>query len=122
MFFNKQTPKNIGDQAESMAENYLRNKKIKIIERNFRAKTGEIDLIADHQGTVVFIEVKFRKSTNFGEPFETVTRSKQRKIIQTSQIYLQKNPKLANKACRFDVISIHNKDINWIKNAFDTSS
>jgi len=122
MQFGKKTTKNIGDHAESIAENFLIENKLKIIAKNYRIKTGEIDLIADDKGTIAFVEVKFRKSNNFGQPFETVTHSKQRKIIRTAQSYLQKHPKLANKACRFDVISIHNQDINWIQNAFDTSS
>ena len=122
MLFSNQSTKNIGDQAESTAEKFLVTKNVKIIEQNYRIKAGEIDLIADDKGTIVFIEVKYRKSNNFGQPFETVTRSKQQKIIRTAQSYLQKHPKLANKACRFDVISIHNQDINWIQNAFDTTS
>jgi len=121
-FFNKPTSKAIGDNAESMAEHFLKKKGIIIIEKNYRDLPGEIDLIADDHGVLVFIEVKFRKSTNFGQPFETVTRAKQQKIIRTAQSYLQKHPKLANKACRFDVISIHNQDVNWIPNAFDTTT
>lgn len=122
MLFGKQSSKDIGDQAESMAEAFLTNKNIKIIEKNYRIKAGEIDLIADDQGTLAFIEVKYRKSKHYGQPFETVTYPKQQKIIRTAQSYLQKHPGLANKACRFDVISIHNQDIDWIKNAFDTTS
>ena len=115
------TTKNIGDQAESVAERFLTKNQLKILDKNLRAYTGEIDIIADDQGTLVFIEVKYRKSVSFGQPFETVTRAKQKKIIRTAQYYLQKHPKLANKACRFDVISIHNNNINWIKDAFDTT-
>lgn len=119
MFFNKPTTKSIGDTAESIAENFLIKNKLSIIEKNYRMKTGEIDLIANDQDTLVFIEVKYRKSTRFGHPLEMVTPGKQKKIIRTSQLYLQKHPKLSNKACRFDVISIHNQEIDWIKNAFD---
>jgi len=121
-FFNKPTSKTIGDNAESMAEHFLIKQGITVIEKNYRDFPGEIDLIAEDQDTLVFIEVKFRKSTNFGQPFEAVTRAKQKKIIRTAQSYLQKHPKLANKACRFDVISIHNQDVNWIPNAFDTTT
>ena len=121
MFLSK-TTKKIGDQAEDIAESFLIKNKLKIIERNYRFKAGEIDLIADDKGTLTFIEVKYRKSDSFGQPFETVTRSKQQKIIRTAEYFLQKHPKLSNKACRFDVVSIHNEDINWIQNAFDTTS
>ncbi|HFE36990.1 MAG TPA: YraN family protein [Gammaproteobacteria bacterium] len=116
------TTKAIGNQAESVAEAFLKKKQLKILKKNFRSPVGEIDIIAKDHETLVFVEVKFRKSADFGQPYETVTRAKQRKIIRTAQWYLQKHPKLANKACRFDVISIHQDDINWIQNAFDTTS
>ncbi len=118
----KLTSKDVGDKAELMAEHFLKKQGVTIIEKNYRDSPGEIDLIADDLGTLVFIEVKFRKSTNFGQPFETVTRVKQQKIIRTAESYLQKHPQLANKACRFDVISIQDQDINWIPNAFDTTT
>jgi len=122
VIFNKTSTKTIGDQAESTAEKFLQNNKLKIIERNYRSRLGEIDIIAEDKGTLVFIEVKFRKSISHGLPYETVTASKQCKIIRTAESYLQKSRCSSNKACRFDVISIHNQDINWIKNAFDTTN
>jgi len=114
------TSKNIGDMGEEKARNFLKKNNIKILETNFKCKLGEIDIIAKDSSSLIFIEVKYRKSDKFGAPFETVTRHKQRKIILTAQLYLQKHPKLANKACRFDVISIHQNDINWIQDAFNT--
>ncbi len=111
--------KKIGDQAEDYACDYLQKKNIAILQRNFRFKTGEIDIIAKDKNTILFIEVKFRKSIHFGEPFEFVTPQKQHKIIQTAQLYLQKNNKLADHDCRFDVISIHNDKLTWLKNAFE---
>lgn len=121
MLFKKNT-KAIGDSAEELACNFLKKNKIKILERNFRVHTGEIDIIAREKDTIIFIEVKFRKNSNFGHPFESVTPTKQQKIIQTAQFFLQKHQTLSNYNCRFDVISIENSDINWIKNAFDATN
>jgi len=119
MLFNKKNTSEIGSSAETLAANYLADQGLKIIERNFSAKTGEIDLIALDEKTLVFIEVKFRKSARFGQPYETVTHSKQQKIIRTAQTFLQKNKKHTKKACRFDIISILNDDITWFKHAFE---
>lgn len=119
MWPRKRTTSEIGKQAENKAADYLVQRGLSIIEENFRAKTGEIDLIAEDGKTLVFVEVKFRKNDRFGQPFETVTHSKQQKIIRTAQSYLQLNKKQANKACRFDIISILNDDITWLKDAFE---
>ncbi len=119
MLFRKKTTTEIGSSAENLAADYLSKQGLKIIHKNFRAKTGEIDLIAQDQDTLVFVEVKFRKNAHFGQPYETVTPGKQRKIIRTAQSFLQKNKKHANKACRFDIISILDTEITWMKHAFE---
>jgi len=106
--------------GEERAQNFLKKSGVRILNTNFKCKLGEIDIIAADNNTLLFIEVKYRKSDKFGDPSETVTYHKQKKIILTAQLYLQKHPKLANKACRFDVISIHQNDINWIQDAFNT--
>ncbi len=73
---------------KNISENYLKNLGYKILEKNFRCKCGEIDLIAMHKGYVCFIEVKTRYGINFGIPAESVTYSKQRKIYKTAQVYI----------------------------------
>jgi len=118
-FFGK-TSKEIGDIGESKARSFLEDNGAKIIESNFTCKTGEIDIIAISDDTLLFVEVKYRKNNNFGDAAEMVTARKQKKIILTAQWYLQKHSRLANKACRFDVISIHQNEINWIQDAFGT--
>jgi len=120
MFFSKNT-KTTGDKAEDIACKHLTKNKINIIERNFKNRSGEIDIIALDKDTLLFVEVKYRKSDSHGQPYENVTAQKQHKIIQTAEYYLQKNPRLSHNDCRFDVISIHNNDITWLKNAFDAS-
>jgi len=115
----RKTTKSIGDHGEEQARNYLKKHNVRIVESNFKCKAGEIDIIAMHHDSILFVEVKYRKQIGYGTPAEMVTRAKQKKIISTAQLYLQKHPELANKACRFDVISIHQNDINWIQDAFN---
>ena len=123
MLFQRKEKKNtsdIGKSAENRAAIYLEEHGLSIVNRNYSAKTGEIDLIALENGPVlVFVEVKFRKSAQFGQPYETVTTSKQAKIIRTAQTFLLKHKKYANYACRFDIISILNDEITWLKHAFE---
>ena len=82
----------------------------------FKARTG---MTASDDKTLIFIEVKYRKSANFGTAQEMVSKSKQQKIINTANIFLEQNPQYQNYECRFDVIAINNNDIEWIKSAFN---
>ena len=115
--------KDIGALGEDISKNYLNNLGYKILDRNFRCKCGEIDLIATNKGYICFIEVKTRYGTNFGIPAESVISSKQHKIYKTAQVYiLMKN--IMNSNFRFDVIEVmlnsENADflINHIEDAF----
>jgi len=93
-------------------------------ESNFLAKTGEIDIIMLDGDTLVFIEVRFRKKLGFGSAAETVTYSKQKKLIKTAQLYMLKRFKTVDIPCRFDVVGIDYcpknqlQETTWIKNAF----
>lgn len=88
---------------------------------------GEIDLIMQDTDYLVFIEVRFRKSSYFGTAVETVTVQKQRRLIRTAEYFLMQHPGLAELPCRFDVIGIeldkntHQPEYTWLKNAFDLS-
>lgn len=117
--FSGTTSTDVGHSAENIAADYLNKQGMQIVERNFRSKSGEIDLIALDKATLVFVEVKFRKNADYGQPYEAVTYRKQKKIIQTAQWFLQSNKKYRNKACRFDIISILNTEITWLKQAFE---
>mgnify|MGYP005991257709 CR=1 FL=1 len=121
---NKITTKLQGDIYEQVALDYLLKQKLTLIDRNFNCKLGEIDLIMQEQEFIVFIEVKYRKSTSFGEASEMVSPTKQKKICKTAQIYLQKHGlNEYNTFCRFDVVSIKgpaaSTEITWLKNAFN---
>ena len=94
----------LGGKAEKLAEDFLRQKGYRILEKNYRVSCGEIDLIAS-KNQLVFVEVKARISTRYGLPQEAVTVSKQRQIIRVAQWYLQAQ-KWQDKETRFDVIAV----------------
>jgi len=95
----------IGDFGESAAADYLRQAEYEILERKYRLKIGEIDIIAKQNNIFVFIEVKTRRSTRYGFPAEAVTYRKQQKILSTAQCYLKQIGQ-NNACCRFDVMEI----------------
>ena len=111
-----------GEKSESIAVSYLKKQGYKIIEQNYRTKLGEIDIIAKEKDIIAFIEVKSRKSKNFGNPKWAVTPKKQRTISMVALQYL-KTTMQSNVKARFDVVSIissnDNPSIEIIKNAFE---
>jgi putative endonuclease len=110
----------IGNQYETLAKQYLQRQGLHFLDQNFLTKVGEIDLIFQQGETIVFVEVKYRKNDKFGSAAEMVTRTKMRKLVKTAQIWLsQKRRAAQNIDYRFDVIAIHDngRDINWIQNA-----
>ncbi len=112
--------KKIGSYGEKMAVKYLIINNYAIKHVNFRCKLGEIDIIAEKDNIIVFIEVKTRKNKKYGYPCESVTKRKQQKIIKTAQFYINKN-NVKDKQFRFDVIEIfmgNSNNINHICNAF----
>jgi len=114
----------IGNLAEDMACQYLLKQKMTLIQRNYRCRQGEIDLIMLDAAQLVFVEVRSRRSTKFGSGAETVDARKQRKLIATASHYLQKYDARSKQSSRFDVISINTSasdaQILWIKDAFQT--
>ena len=112
----------VGNNGEQEACNYLKSNNYTIMNRNFRCRSGEIDIIANDDSTneLVFIEVKTRKNFHYGMPAEAVTRKKQKHIVSATKYYLFIN-KINNKRfIRFDVIEVINANktiINHIKNA-----
>ena len=94
-----------GQCGEDAATELLRKKGYKIVERNYRNKIGEIDIIAKNKEDLVFVEVKTRRSEKFGTPAEAVTYYKKQKIVNTAKWYLSNNPTELN--IRFDVIEVY---------------
>ena len=116
------SPRRLGINGEEAAERYLQKKRYRIVARNFRFHRGEIDLIAYDRSTLVFLEVKTRRSLDQGSPEESVTLRKQLQIRKIAGAYLA-GRNLRDVPCRFDIISISLEgkdgfDIRHIENAF----
>jgi putative endonuclease len=112
-----------GEEAESLAAAFLQKQGLVFLERNFRCKAGEIDLIMRDGDTLVFVEVRLRSNRFFAQAAESVNWNKQQKLIKTAQFYLQQHKLFDKVSCRFDVIAIDSKQIklcDWIPNAFAT--
>jgi putative endonuclease len=112
----------VGKQAEEHACNYLIKNGLKLQEKNFHCRLGEIDLIMQDNDFLVFIEVRFRQNQKFGDAIETVVFAKQQRIINAAHYYLQKKRLYDQLPCRFDVVALtkikETFDANWIQNAF----
>ena len=115
-----------GEDAETACYSYLKLKGLKLVEKNFSCRFGEIDIVMLDNKTLVFVEVRFRKNNLFGGGLESITATKQQKLRKTAELYLQQNNQ--HKNARFDVVSMSknnqtSKDkqeytFEWITNAF----
>jgi len=111
----------LGNRAEKLAAKYLQQRKLTLIETNYRCKLGELDLVMWDQDYLVFVEVRYRKSQGFGGALESIDRHKQAKLLKAAQHYLitrnQNEP-----PARFDIIcmtgQLSKPQYQWIKNAF----
>ena len=109
----------LGNEKENRAAEYIESHGGRIIERNYRSRMGEIDLIAKDEGAICFVEVKYRRSTAKGYPSEAVGAKKQFTISRVSDYYRMVRHLPDDIPYRFDVISITADDIIWYKNAFE---
>ena len=107
----------IGTEYEKLATRCLIDKGYTIVCNNYRCKTGEIDIIAELEGCIVFVEVKYKASTLYGYPREAVTYRKQQRILLAAKFYLRQYKKY-EVGCRFDVIEVLGKTITHIEAAF----
>ena len=111
------------NESEGFAEKYLQQNHLIPIERNYRSRFGEIDLIMQDNDTLVFVEVRQRSSNAFGGAAASIDLCKQRRLILTAQRYVAKlHP---TPPCRFDVVLMDNKqgkNLEWIRNAFDAQA
>ena len=108
----------IGQAGEDAALAYLQQHGLSLLQRNFRCKGGEIDLVMREQATLVFVEVRKRAVGMHGGAAASVTPAKQRRLIIAAQIYLQRFR--MPPACRFDVVAIDGTQLTWLKNAIET--
>lgn len=97
--------KELGAAGEQAAAQFLATKGMTIVERGYRNRIGEIDIIARDRGSLVFVEVKSRSGLGYGHPSEAVTPAKQRQILRMAECYLQQT-KQWDSPCRFDVVEV----------------
>lgn len=110
-----------GQAAEERACRYLQQQGLELIERNYRCRQGEIDLIMRDGRCTVFVEVRSRRSAAFGGAAESVGHVKQARVIAAASHYLQRHAVLAQHPARFDVIAITADALEWFKDAFQTT-
>jgi len=118
-----------GFSIENLACDYLRHYNLILIHKNFQSRFGEIDLIMKDnnpsflKNTLVFVEVRYRRTGLFGGALESIGRDKQKKLMRTAQLYLTKHHEFSTPPCRFDVVlvsgNLKQPDIQWIVNAFE---
>lgn len=108
-----------GANTEQLACQHLQASGLKLLQQNYRLKMGEIDLIMLDGRTIVFVEVRYRKTSRYGGALHSIDPRKQARIIRTAQHYLQY--RAPDAQARFDVVAVEgDNDIHWIKNAFDS--
>jgi putative endonuclease len=106
----------LGKEKESLTESFLQQKGYVILDKNYRYKKGEIDLIAKQEEILVFVEVKYRKNNRFGFPETAVSESKENLIRATAENYIfEKNWK---GRIRFDIVAISGKEVMHLEDAF----
>jgi len=106
------TPDELCKKGEALAGKILKKKGYKILKRNYVSKYGEIDIVAYDRGIICFVEVKTRRSENYGPPELAVTKEKRKRIVRTALNYLMIN-NIEDTDCRFDVVSIlYKEDVN----------
>lgn len=111
----------IGSSGEEIAVHFLEGRGFRILQKNFRFGRGEIDLVAEEGETLVFVEVKFRRSLSHGLPEDSITPAKQRQIRRVAEGFLLVN-RIDGRPCRLDVIAIEQRGaevvVRHIPNAF----
>jgi putative endonuclease len=106
-----------GARAEDLCAELLRAAGLRLLERNWRCRLGEIDLIAEEAGTLVFAEVRMRSGPGFGGAAESITAAKRSRLLAAARLYLAGRPEAS---CRFDVFLVEGepRQVKWIRDAF----
>jgi putative endonuclease len=106
-----------GARAEDLCAELMRRAGLLLVERNWRCRHGEIDLIAEERGMLVFAEVRMRSAPGFGGAGESVTAAKRQRLLAAARLYLSRRP---DTVCRFDVFLVDGltADVQWIRDAF----
>lgn len=110
-----------GAQVERQARRFLIRQGLKHVQSNYRCRYGEIDLIMEDNGELVFVEVRYRNSERYGGALESITRKKQARLRATAEHYLQRLNPRDDRPCRFDVVLSGPAQATrcaWIRDAF----
>ncbi len=105
----------IGAAGESRAAEFLATRGLRVIERNFRVRGGELDLVCRDGGVVVFVEVRLRASTAYGGAAASITAAKQARLILAARHWLARH---GERPCRFDCVLIQDGKVEWLRDAF----
>jgi putative endonuclease len=115
-----------GRAAEARACRFLEERGLQLVDRNYRSRHGEIDLVMRDGRCMVFVEVRYRGNPRFAGGAETVDRRKQSKLAATAMQYLQTHPGAAAQPARFDVVAIDVEGgtdrLHWVRNAFEVET
>lgn len=113
----------LGQAAENLACAYLQRSGLTLLQRNYRCRRGELDLVMRQGDTTVFVEVRYRSPSAFADGIASVDRHKQGRLLAAAEHYLQQNPDAARRPCRFDVVAITpergENRVEWITNAIE---
>ncbi|WP_017904830.1 YraN family protein [Pseudomonas asplenii] len=114
-----------GKDAESLALRHLEQQGLRLLAHNWLCKRGELDLVMLDGDTVVFVEVRYRKNTQWGGAAGSIDARKRKKLIVAAQYFLQRESRWSGNPCRFDVVAIEGAldaapRLNWLRNAFDS--
>lgn len=111
-----------GAAVETAALAFLQAHGLRLLARNVHLRGGELDLVMDDAGTLVFVEVRFRAHAAFGDGAASVDAGKRRRLVHAAQSFLGRHPQYANAACRFDVIAASGDPaapvFDWLRDAF----
>lgn len=118
------SPSCAGQAAEDHALEHLRGQGLRLLARNWRCKGGELDLVMLDADTVVFVEVRYRLHAGFGGALGSIDGRKQKRLTLAANLFLQSEPRWAQKPCRFDVVALQGQGhagqpLQWLKNAFE---
>ncbi|KJV36358.1 YraN family protein [Luteibacter yeojuensis] len=116
----KKTPRRaIGDRFEAAARSYLEARGLRFVRANFLCRLGELDLVMRDGAMLVFVEVRYRRSSAYGGALGSITARKQQRMIRAAQVWLRAHPWDAQRPCRFDVVAFEGDGVEWVRGAFD---
>lgn len=107
-----------GAAAEELAARHLAKHGLQVVERNFRVRGGELDLVCLDGATLAFVEVRLRSRADFGGAAASITAAKQARVILAARHWLARHPRYGSNSCRFDCVLLDGQRIEWLRDAF----